>query len=165
MSTDKPTPPESFDMWQQNAYTKVLQKSIAEDYVPRTDLDKAKRELAEAQTEIERAEAEVDSAYEILLSSVDLLPEKYLLYVNDLRAAAEREQLRAESFINALVEAHELLQLAYDFSKYSAAIHFGERRRPTDEWFDHHAELIEELQPKLEAAINAALSEQEGKKS
>jgi hypothetical protein len=28
--------PEGFDAWQENPYTKVLQKSIAEDYVPRT---------------------------------------------------------------------------------------------------------------------------------
>lgn len=95
MSTDKPTP-------RMDAFAKELELRHVDALIEISEFARQlERELAEAQTEIERAEAEVDSAYEILLSSVDLLPEKYLLYVNDLRAAAADAMRDAKRWIKA----------------------------------------------------------------
>lgn len=64
---------------------------------------------------------------------------------------AENARLRA---VNA--ELLILIKASFSFSQYSAAIHFTEPRKPTKEWLVGHAELIEDLQPKLEAAIAKA---------
>lgn len=42
---------DGFDKWQENPYTKVLQGSIARDYVPRTDLDRVQARLDALETQ------------------------------------------------------------------------------------------------------------------
>lgn len=52
--TTKPVLPADFDTWQQNPYTKVLMKSIKDDYVPRAAAERLQKELAEAKADAQR---------------------------------------------------------------------------------------------------------------